>query len=183
MEITTPTMAAPRTGSCSVKKSQMTVIIRPAANDDLAALDDLFREGDAWHAAHEPTVFCVAHGEPRPHEYLQSIIAAEDSTILVAERAGQVVGMLVLIVHAPSGLPMLVPRRIGVVDTLIVAEGARRQGVGRRLMLAGEDWFRQHGCLDLQLNVFDFNTGAQALYRQLGYRPQSRRMAKRLTDG
>ncbi len=158
----------------------MELSIRAATPDDLAALDALFLEGDAWHAAHEPTVFCVPTGEPRPHGYLRGIISADDSTILVAERQGEVLGMLMLLIRGTSGLPMMVPRRIGIIDTLIVAERARRQGIARRLVLAGEEWFAARGCVDLQLTVWEFNVGAEALYRQLGYVPQNRRLAKRL---
>ncbi len=158
----------------------MKLLIRPATPSDLDALDALFIEGDAWHAAHEPTVFCVPQGEPRPHDYLCSIMAADDSTILVAERQGEVLGMLMLLISASPNLPMMVRRRFGIVDTLIVAARARREGIARRLMLAGEAWFRAHDCHDLQITVWDFNRGAEALYRQLGYTPLNRRLAKRL---
>ncbi|MGI6375970.1 MAG: GNAT family N-acetyltransferase [Anaerolineae bacterium] len=158
----------------------MELSIRAATPDDLAALDALFLEGDAWHAAHEATVFRVPTGEPRPHDYLRGIISADDSTILVAERQGEVLGMLLLLIRGTPDLPMMAPRRIGIIDTLIVVARARRQGIARRLMLAGEEWFAARDCVDLQLTVWDFNVGAQALYRQLGYAPQNRRLAKRL---
>jgi ribosomal protein S18 acetylase RimI-like enzyme len=34
--------------------------------------------------------------------------------------------------------------------------------------------------LDIELNVWEFNRGAMAFYRQLGYRTTSRKMSKRL---
>ncbi|WP_195760634.1 GNAT family N-acetyltransferase [Agromyces kandeliae] len=56
----------------------------------------------------------------------------------------------------------------------------RRRGVARRAMLAGEEVAREHGASRLGLNVFGYNDGAIALYRDLGYEVASLHMAKAL---
>ncbi len=173
---------ATRKAHPATQQAPASITIRPAQPADLDALDALFIEGDAWHAAHEPDVFCVPTGQARPREFLQNLLDDADSAILLADRDGEILGLLMMFVRPAHDLPMLVPRRIGYIDTLIVAERARRQGIGRHLLLAGEDWFHAHDCTDLQLNVWSFNTGAEALYRSLGYRPQCLRLAKRLED-
>jgi ribosomal protein S18 acetylase RimI-like enzyme len=47
-------------------------------------------------------------------------------------------------------------------------------------MLAGEDFARTHGAESIGLNVFGQNTGARALYEDLGYETVSVQMRKRL---
>ena len=108
------------------------------------------------------------------------MLAGPDSTILLAERDDEVLGLLLVLIRPAPELPMMMPRRTGMVDTLIVAERARRQGIGHRLMAAAEDWCRQQGCTDLQLTVWDFNTPARDLYAELGYRPLHHRLGKPL---
>jgi putative acetyltransferase len=51
----------------------------------------------------------------------------------------------------------------------MVAKGFRRQGVGRALMHAAEDWARGVGVSKIELHVFPYNVPAIALYEDLGY--------------
>jgi ribosomal protein S18 acetylase RimI-like enzyme len=61
--------------------------------------------------------------------------------------------------------------RIAFVLDVSVAEGRRRQGHARRALLALEDEVHRLGLSGIALHVFGHNTGAQALYAKLGYRP------------
>jgi ribosomal protein S18 acetylase RimI-like enzyme len=61
----------------------------------------------------------------------------------------------------------------GWVYYLAVAPGVRRQGLGRRLMEAAEDWLRARGAPKIQLMVRDENEEALAFYDSLGLRHQS----------
>lgn len=45
----------------------------------------------------------------------------------------------------------------------------RRRGIARQLLLAVEALARERGCCKLTLEVLEGNTGAQALYRELGF--------------
>jgi ribosomal protein S18 acetylase RimI-like enzyme len=56
----------------------------------------------------------------------------------------------------------------------------RRKGYGRAIMQAGEAECRRRGATAIGLNVFASNTGARALYDQLGYEVTSTQMRKRL---
>ena len=49
-------------------------------------------------------------------------------------------------------------------------------------MLAAEDVARAAGHRFVRLNVFGWNTSAQALYRSLGYRTDSIQMSKPLEE-
>jgi len=50
-----------------------------------------------------------------------------------------------------------------------VVAGARRSGVGERLMRALHEQAREHGARRVWLEVIVENTGARALYEKLGY--------------
>jgi ribosomal protein S18 acetylase RimI-like enzyme len=47
----------------------------------------------------------------------------------------------------------------------------RRRGLGRNLMLAGEDFARRKGAREISLEVIEGNYGAQKLYEGMGYAP------------
>jgi ribosomal protein S18 acetylase RimI-like enzyme len=61
----------------------------------------------------------------------------------------------------------------GHVADLAVTEGARRRGVGRALMEAGEAWARERGLDLVSLDVWSTNDAALAFYRRLGYSVES----------
>jgi len=57
-----------------------------------------------------------------------------------------------------------------------VAEEHRRRGHARRAIAAAHDVARANGAASIGLNVFGYNTGAQDLYAQLGYRVTATQM-------
>nr|WP_296074991.1 GNAT family N-acetyltransferase [uncultured Actinoplanes sp.] len=66
------------------------------------------------------------------------------------------------------------------VHNVAVEPGLRRRGYGRAIMLAAERWCHDNALTRIGLHVFAHNTGARALYEQLGYRETGRNMAKPL---
>jgi ribosomal protein S18 acetylase RimI-like enzyme len=66
------------------------------------------------------------------------------------------------------------------VADLAVAPAARRSGVGRALMTAGESWARDRGLEIVTLDVWSTNHRALAFYRALGYPMESLSLAKHL---
>jgi ribosomal protein S18 acetylase RimI-like enzyme len=66
------------------------------------------------------------------------------------------------------------------VADLAVMEGARRSGVGRALMQAGEAWARERGFAVLSLDVWSTNRRALEFYRRLGYEAESLCLIKSL---
>ena len=57
-------------------------------------------------------------------------------------------------------------------------EPHRGRGLGRATMLAVEQVDRSAGHRFVRLNMFGWNTGAQALYRSLGYRTDAIQMTR-----
>ena len=61
-----------------------------------------------------------------------------------------------------------------------VREDLRRHGYGRAIMAAAEQVCRELGVVQVGLNVFGDNLGAQSLYEQMGFQVTSIQMSKRL---
>lgn len=66
------------------------------------------------------------------------------------------------------------------VHNVAVEPDVRRQGYGRAIMLAAERWCHDNALTRIGLHVFAHNTGARALYEQLGFTETGRNMAKDL---
>ncbi|AMB57545.1 GNAT family N-acetyltransferase [Microterricola viridarii] len=61
-----------------------------------------------------------------------------------------------------------------------IAEAHRRRGYAREALQLGEAEARLLGAQSIGLNVFGYNTGAQALYESLGYGVAAVNMSKKL---
>jgi len=71
-------------------------------------------------------------------------------------------------------------RKMAFIYDLEIDEAYRRQGYASQAMLAVEGVLRAQGAQKIGLHVFGFNTGAQALYRKLGYQVTNVQMAKQI---
>ena len=158
----------------------MTLVIRQATALDYGAVSLLYRQVDDLHSASLPQAFRATEGPSRGLTYVESLLEDEAACILLAERAGKVVGLINVSLRESPPLSFLVPRRMGSVDDLVVDGAARRSGVGRALMAEAETWARERGASAMELNVYDFNADAIDFYQELGYRTLSRRLHKRL---
>ena len=90
---------------------------------------------------------------------------APEHSLLVAETAGQVVGLMHVFAR-----PALENPREAVVQAIVVDEGLRRAGVGRLLMAAAEHWASERGCRSVVLSSNIARASAHAFYAALGYR-------------
>ena len=132
--------------------------IRPAGVDDLDALAPLF---DAYRRFYEQPGD-VARASAFLHERMER----GESTILVAEDAGQLLGFCQLY---PTWCSVAAARTFVLYD-LFVAPHARRGGVGRALMRAAQAFGRAAGAVRLDLSTARGNAQAQALYESEGWR-------------
>ena len=154
----------------------MDYMIRQATQADYSDLCALFAEADTYHSQAAPHVFRPASGPARTPEYIADILANENSRLFVAESEGQVMGLVQVDLREAPDHPIMTPRRYAKVDSLIVGKEFRRSGIGQSLMKRVHQWACERGVHEVELNVWEFNQGAIALYEKLGYKTAARRM-------
>ena len=98
--------------------------------------------------------------------------------LLIGVDGDQTVGILWL--NIPQGIPQGGGRVRSFVYDIEVDESKRGKGYGRAIMLAAEDYSRDHGASVIRLHVFGENTVARRLYESLGYEPTNISMSKPL---
>jgi ribosomal-protein-alanine N-acetyltransferase len=133
------------------------VQIRLARLEDIAALVVL-----------ERGVECASHWAKQ--EYAAMLEPGEGAGIqrrlIVAERGGDLIGFVV---------GKVVVQNLAEIESVAVAEDARRMGVGRGLCEAVIGWFRDAGAKAVELEVRAGNDGAIVLYQRLGFVVMGRR--------
>jgi ribosomal protein S18 acetylase RimI-like enzyme len=129
--------------------------IRRATRDDLATLEELWREFEA--EVPEPP-----HREAQAEAELAELPGyLEDAALaLIAELDG-----------APAGyaLAKLEARRICYLSDLYVRPAARRRGLARALMASVAAWGSECGADVMTLEVLSTNTGARTMYDRIGF--------------
>ena len=147
----------------------MTHSIRFARRDDYKSLCALFDELDEFHRVKRPDFFRPFDGPARPREQIERWCDGPDSTLLVAEKEGVLLGLAVLLTHAPSDFAGAVPRKVVVIDNLVVTARRRSRGIGRELLDATTTWARARGATHVELGVHDVNQDALRFYRRHGF--------------
>jgi GNAT superfamily N-acetyltransferase len=108
-------------------------------------------------------------GPPLPPAYAEALarIASDpDNALMVAERAGAVVGAFHLTV-----IQYVANRggRVAQVENVIVDPAARGQGIGETMMRWAIDEARRRGCFRVQLTSNKVRTRAHSFYERLGF--------------
>ena len=134
----------------------MTLIVRPATEDDLDAavgLTEAVAAEGRWIATEAPVDRIARRAR------FESSIRRDDAQFFVAEEQGRIIGELGIEVQS-----------YGVADLgMMVAADARGRGVGRGLLTAAIDWARAAGAHKISLQVWPDNEAALGLYRTFGF--------------
>jgi len=75
-------------------------------------------------------------------------------------------------------IPFYSSRPYGFVYDIYVAAGARRQGVGMKLLEFAFKWFKEQGLDKVKLEAAHVNTTARSLYEKMGFVPERLVMGK-----
>lgn len=138
------------------------MIIRSAIRSDLGAILRLLRDlGDTAPA--RTSAVRMSSAAVRAWTRIET---DPDRTVLVAERRGQIIGTLDLIIMANlthDASPW------AIVDNVVVDAGCRRSGVGRALVEDALDRATRAGCYKVELVSHESRQGAHAFYTALGF--------------
>jgi len=137
---------------------QSSLTIRRGIAADLEAIAELF---DGYRRFYEQPADLES-----ARRFIQARLQAGDSVILVAERAGQLVGFTQLY-PSFSSLSM---KRVWILNDLFVATEHRRGGLGQALMAAAEGYARETAAKGLVLATQKANASAKALYEGRGWK-------------
>ncbi|HEX6533014.1 MAG TPA: GNAT family N-acetyltransferase [Gemmatimonadaceae bacterium] len=101
---------------------------------------------------------------------------AESDALLLAVDGESALGLMGLHRHRVAH------RRgpVAYITLMVIASGARGNGVGRRLVEAAEAWARDRGCERLTVTSHEDRAGAHAFYQRCGIPYTGRRFSKTL---
>ncbi len=161
------------------------VKIRLANKEDLKALCKLYVEFHEFHVRGVPDRL-RSLGDPAKYDCselfrkLKEIISNKDSEILIAEADQKPTGFAEVYIREDQPDPARIQRKYGFLQSLVVTEKTRKQGIGKKLVQASETWAKQKGAIEMQLDIWEFAEGPFDFYQQLGYRTLRRTMVREL---
>jgi aminoglycoside 6'-N-acetyltransferase I len=105
-----------------------------------------------------------------------SLLAREDAVIFLYREQGEAVGFAQCqlrrdYVEGTESSP------VGYLEGIYVREGARRQGVARKLLSACESWAKAQGCKEFASDCELDNTDSQRFHRAVGFEEANRIVA------
>lgn len=151
--------------------------IRLAVSNDIKSICKLYSAFFEFHAKKQP-YYCRAAEESG--EYPQSVIESETEDIIVATEGDDIIGILHIIEKITPPYPSVVPHKYAEIMDIFVTETFRRNGVGKMLIIAAEEWAKSRGLEYLELNVIHENTGAFKFYRRNEFEPVTYKMRRKI---
>jgi GNAT superfamily N-acetyltransferase len=129
---------------------------------------------DANRLAELSTVLGYPVSAVAMRQRLTRLLGRDGELVLVAGQSGSVVGW----VHGSEHELLESGRRCEILG-LVVDQEHRRQGIGRQLILAVEQWARERGILQVAVRSNVQRTVSHEFYQRLGYQPAKTQHAYR----
>lgn len=145
--------------------------VRTATLSDYEGVCALLAVADELHRVNAPWLFQEPLVEPRSRDFFAGLLGSEDWAVLVAEAAGELVGVAAAVMRNAPELAIFVTQRWAVLDNIAVSTAWRRRGVGAALVRGAERWAQTRGAKWLELGVYEFNENARSFYQAMGYSP------------
>jgi ribosomal protein S18 acetylase RimI-like enzyme len=104
----------------------------------------------------------------RAREIFAAQLASPDEITLLAQRQGEVVGILRCV--DTLGYPLLLPERHGYISSVYVLPEARHSGVLSKLLAEATSWCEARNLTELRLHSTAENAVANSAWEALGFR-------------
>ena len=153
--------------------------IRLAQENDIEQLCRLNEEVQAIHIRLSPGIFRhtdLAEVENR----LRMIMGDSSKCILVAERAGAVIGYLILQKQIKPAHAFCNERRCAYIDQVCIAENYRRTGIFTQFMAQVETIARDWGMPTVELSVWSDNAKGKDAFEKSGFSTYNEKMRKEI---
>ena len=143
--------------------------IRAARLIDLDEIVVLWGQLIDHHKSLEPRLYDTeTHSPATWRAWVRRKLDESDSVILVAERAGRVVGYILGSIGQRA--PVYVVRTVGMIFDLVINSKHRGQGLGRALVNDLVNEFKRRGISDVQVNYDPNNKEAIGFWGALGFK-------------
>lgn len=185
-------------------------LIRAARTEDAGALASLARQLLEHEKSLNETMGELTSWAASANEVRKQMLRP-DNRFFVAEKDGQLIGYIKVVAHGREwtrgelGLARWLANRFeqtaratfnfllrrprpnveavgGYIAGAFVHAGARRLKIGRSLVAAAEDWLRTQGIASAELHVLHINREAKQFWEEVGYKPLTLGMRKKLGD-
>ncbi len=163
----------------------MPMMIRPAETHDLDALCRLYVAFHEFHVQGLPDRLSSI-GDPDTFDCtdlahnLANLLTNLDAAIFVAEADQHIVGLAEVYLRQDEEDSPKIPYRYGYVQSLMVDESVRGQGIGTALVAAAEQWAGAHGAREMRLETWEFPAGPLPFYEGAGYHTLRRMLVRSL---
>jgi GNAT superfamily N-acetyltransferase len=143
------------------------ISVRQAGPDDLPTVVALRLSLLREHSGHPIYGRLRGDAAHRAHDLFATQLDSSSEVIFLAERGGQVVGILRCV--ESTGSPLLHPARYGYVSSVFVTPAARRAGVLRALLDRAVAWCEDRGLGEMRLHSVAGDAVSEAAWDALGF--------------
>lgn len=154
----------------------MRILIRKISEKDFGNINKLFIKVDEYHRINLSSIFEKKENIGRTIEYLKNICNSEESELFVAEYDNEIVGIVEINIKRTVNNFLKKDREWVSLDTIMIKEKYRNNGIGEMLMDTVLDWSREKNINRIELNVYEFNKSAIKFYQRLGFETLNRTM-------
>ncbi|MFN2567947.1 MAG: N-acetyltransferase family protein [Gemmatimonadaceae bacterium] len=151
----------------TAQRSPSALTIRQASPDDLPTVVALRLSLLREHGDHPIYGRLRADAAHRARELFATQLDSSNEVMFLAERGGQVVGILRCV--ESTGSPLLHPPRYGYVSSVFVTPNARRSGVLRALLERAVRWCEDRGLEEMRLHSVAGDAVSEAAWDALGF--------------
>ena len=144
------------------------VNIRKAKTEDLARLEELYRELEEDAVLYQPEHF-VFSPEGTRSEQMKDFLDSDTQAMFVAEDDGEVIGFAHVVLIKAKKVPCLKPETSLYLQDLVVTAEYRSRGIGTILLNEAKKYGKENGADFFRTQVFPQNTDGMRFYERNGF--------------